>query len=331
MLLSIGDLSQSILMKRQITATKTALGDRSNELATGTVADTGRHLRGDMTTLAAIDTTLARLAGHRSVAADAALVAQAQQTALGQVASAADAASARLLAAAQGDRSGVDAAAKTVAQDFGRAIAALGLRLGDRALFAGTATDGPALAPVDTIVTAAMAAISGAASADQVMDRLESWMADSAGFRAAAYRGGDPAPPRPVAPGEDVTLDITAADPALQDSLRGLLAGALLAQGALSADPAARAALARSAGETLAASATDRAHLTGRLGQTEARIAEAQSRIEAETASLGIARAGLVAADPYEAATALEEARLRLETLYTLTARISRLSLADYL
>ena len=46
---------------------------------------------------------------------------------------------------------------------------------------------------------------------------------------------------------------------------------------------------------------------------------------------LGLATARLASADPYEAATALTDAEARLEKLYALTARLSRLSLMDYL
>ena len=44
-----------------------------------------------------------------------------------------------------------------------------------------------------------------------------------------------------------------------------------------------------------------------------------------------MARGGMVGVDGYDTATALQETQARLETLYTLTARLSRLKLADYL
>ena len=54
-------------------------------------------------------------------------------------------------------------------------------------------------------------------------------------------------------------------------------------------------------------------------------------RAAAEATALGLAREALIGADPYEAAAALEAAETQLETLYTLTARISRLSLVNFL
>jgi len=63
----------------------------------------------------------------------------------------------------------------------------------------------------------------------------------------------------------------------------------------------------------------------------QARIDTATTRNTSEATALGIARAGLVQLDPYETATRLQHAETQLQLIYTLTARMSRLSLADYL
>jgi flagellar hook-associated protein 3 FlgL len=46
---------------------------------------------------------------------------------------------------------------------------------------------------------------------------------------------------------------------------------------------------------------------------------------------LQIARVGLVSVDPYAATSALTATQSQLESLYAVTARVSRLSLANYL
>ena len=58
---------------------------------------------------------------------------------------------------------------------------------------------------------------------------------------------------------------------------------------------------------------------------------QAATRNDAEGTGLRIMHNRLASADPYEAATALTDAEARLEKLYALTARLSRLSLMDYL
>jgi len=63
----------------------------------------------------------------------------------------------------------------------------------------------------------------------------------------------------------------------------------------------------------------------------EAQIDGATARNTAESSALELARAELIAIDPYKAATDLTSVQTQLETLYALTARLSRLSLVEYL
>jgi flagellar hook-associated protein 3 FlgL len=74
-----------------------------------------------------------------------------------------------------------------------------------------------------------------------------------------------------------------------------------------------------------------RAQLMARVGTAQARISAATIRNGAEESALGLARAGIVSADPYDAAARLEDLQTRIEALYLITARVSRLSLADYI
>jgi flagellar hook-associated protein 3 FlgL len=69
----------------------------------------------------------------------------------------------------------------------------------------------------------------------------------------------------------------------------------------------------------------------GRVGTTQAQIVSAVTRNGAEESALEIARAGIVSADPYDAASRLEELQTRIEALYLITARVSRLSLSEYI
>jgi flagellar hook-associated protein 3 FlgL len=71
--------------------------------------------------------------------------------------------------------------------------------------------------------------------------------------------------------------------------------------------------------------------MAARLGTVEGQIEAASTRNNSETSSLQIARNGITGVDPYETASKLEATRQQIEMLYTLTSRISRLSLVDYL
>jgi flagellar hook-associated protein 3 FlgL len=216
-------------------------------------------------------------------------------------------------------------------QKFRSAVAAMGTRAGDRTLFAGTSTGGPALAAAEDILAALDAEVSGALTAAAVEAAVTAWFDAPGGYAALAYRGGPPMAPFAVAQGETVALAVTAADPAVRDTLKGLALGALLQRGALSAAPAERAALAMAAGTALMESQAARTDMAARIGTAEQGIAAVEGRNAAEASALGIARAGLLGADPFETATALADAQTRIEALYAVTARLSRLSLVDYL
>jgi flagellar hook-associated protein 3 FlgL len=67
------------------------------------------------------------------------------------------------------------------------------------------------------------------------------------------------------------------------------------------------------------------------LGASQARIEDARVASEAARASIEIEQARLTGSDPYRAATDLQAVQTRLEQLYILTARLSRLTLSEYL
>ena len=143
--------------------------------------------------------------------------------------------------------------------------------------------------------------------------------------------GDGPLQPLAVAPGETADLGFTAADPGIRETLKGLAMAALLDRGVLGGNMPARADLARRAGESLLTSQTSRASMAARLGTVEGQIAAATARNGAEMSALQIALNGITDVDPYETASKLEATRQQIETLYALTARISRLSLVDFL
>ena len=328
-LISLGDMAQSFMLRRQNLALKTDQQRLSVEMASGRAADIARQVGGDFTPLSAVEASLARLGSLRTATSEAAEMTEAMQTVLSTVeALASDHAPALLMAANSGN---VAAVGRESATRFEAAVAAFNTRTADRTLFAGVATDGPALADAETILAALDVAIAGATSAEGVEAAVTAWFAAPSGYATLAYRGGDARAPIPVAPGENVPITTTALDPAIAGTLKALALGAMLARGALAGNGAAQARLARLSGEALLSTQTQRVDLAAYIGLAEGRIEQAAVRNAAETSALQIARTGLVAVDPYETAMRLEATETQLEALYAITARISRLSLVDFI
>ncbi len=330
--LSVGDMAQTMILSRHSLTLKASLQTLSTEVTTGIVVDKTHAVHGDYAPLAGIEASLTQLQAFHAVTSETTILTSVMQTALNAMSDHAKALGPALLAAATSnspariDTLGVDAG-----QRLQSVMSSLNTRLGERSVFAGTATDRAAVADTETMMAALDTAVSGALSSADVETAVNAWFADPSGFAATVYQGGNPLAPVPVSADELARVDVTALDPGIVATLKGLAMATLLQRGVLAGSDVARADLAKRAGESLASSATDRALLTARLGTVQAGIANAATRNEAEKSALETARLDLISVDPYETATKLEQTQTQLQTLYTITARLSRLSLVDFL
>ena len=316
---------------RQSPDLRTALQSASREMTTGKLSDPGKALRGDFTALAATDHALARLSGYAAVTTELSLLGEAMQKSLAIISDAATEMGTNLLRTTSGaTEAQLSAITTTGLRDFNTAIMALNTRLADKSVFGGNASDRPALPNPETILTTLEAAISGATTVDDISGQIADWFNGSTGYEAL-YSGGAERAGLTIASGEIATLPFTALDPAIRESLVGFAKVALLERGLLGGDHAARAELALSAGENLFNSSEARSVLAGRVGTVEQQIARAQSRNSAEKSALSLARNGLTEADPYETAVRLQDLESRLDAFYTITSRLSQLTLTSYL
>lgn len=329
----IGDLAQSFQLRRDNARLQQTFQTLANELSSGRKADLGRTVSGDFGALLGIERGLKANEAYATSATETGLMADAAQSALGFVADKAAAVTPALMLAEPGyDPTIVNAAAETAARGFEDAVSALNTRVGDRSVFAGVATDGPALADASVMIDALVTLTAGETTAAGVEAAVRGWFADGGDFETIGYLGAQDALSNiPVSEDERVTLGVTAQDDGLRGVLTGLAMAALLDRGILDADPAERAVLARSAGDQLLTSDFDLTDARSRVGVSQERIEEAKTRNAAEAQALELARSEIVAADPFETASRMRDVELQLEALYTATARMARLNLTAFL
>ncbi|NUB44593.1 flagellar biosynthesis protein FlgL [Fertoebacter nigrum] len=331
-MVSLGDMAQSFLLRRQNVALKVDQQRLSSELALGRVSDAAQHLRADLTGLGAMEITLARLAGYATITAEVAGRAAAMQGVLEHIGHLTlDHRAALLSAGSAGTAATVSATARESRAQLEAVIAVVNTQYAGQTLFAGVQGDGPALADAETLLAALETATAGAATSTDLEAAVTAWFASPGGFVATLYQGGEAQGPLSVAQGEKLALGVTARDPAIADTLKALALGALVDRGSFAGQPAARAQLLQRAGESLFGSEAARVGLAARIGLAEARLEQARLRNSAEASALDVARSTMLAVDPYETAVRLEATTTQLETLYSITARITRLSLVDYL
>ncbi|GAB4386324.1 flagellin [Albidovulum sp.] len=334
--ISIGDMAQTYQMRRHHVELQKHLTRLSKELASGQRADLAEAVSGDFKALAGLERSLGVLQSFETATSEAALFGQSLQTVLGNSqAIAEELAPALLMAATSSSPTMVASAGFDARQKLEAVVSNLNTEVADRFLLSGDATDRPPLASAQDILTGLTAAIGGQTTASGVAAAVAAWFdapAGGGGFIDQIYGGSATAlAPFRIGENETAALDVLATDPAIRDTLEALALGALVDQGALAGDVAGQSLLIRWSGEGLVGAADGLAHLRARVGTFESAVSQAASRNAAQASALTIARNEIVAADPYETASALELVQTQVETLYTLTARLSRMSLADVL
>jgi flagellar hook-associated protein 3 FlgL len=330
---SIGDLAQSMMLRSHGTRLKQMQAALSAELASGQVADVSARLGGDLSHLTDIDRNLRQLEGYAVAMGEAKLMAGSAQAGLAVLQDAALGLGNALLPVSGSSpaslREHAAAQAKSV---LSAAVGALNGRAAGRSLFAGIATDRSALAPAETLLSELKAAVAGAGDAAAISAAAAAWFDDPAGFGASIYGGSvqSLAPVR-IGAGTEVAPTLRADDPVFRDTLRHVALAALATDPDLGLDGAGQAVLLRTSGDGLLAADARITGLRASLGFAEARIEEAGTRNAAARTGLEYARGELLSADPYETATRLQDVQFRLESLYAVTVRASRLSLTSFL
>lgn len=330
---TVGDLAQLLVSRRQNADLRRQMDTLVQEVGSGLKADLAGALRGDFTLLSGLEADISRLSAHAETLSDLSLRADAVQRVLSTARDLGNETASRLFTASPPTTA--DTAAYVASEARGR-FADLTARLNGSfagaTLFAGTATDGPAVAAADTILTALQAEIAPLTDAASVAAAVEAWFAPGGGYDTVGYIGGtDPLPEVAISPTRKLSIEVTAADPAVREMLAGLAMAAMIDRAPVAGSLAAQGELMRAAGEALQEAQSGLADLQGRLGTSEAEIERERSRNAAEVAVLRTSRAAITDADVFESATDLEAVQARLELLYTITARSAQLSLVRIL
>jgi flagellar hook-associated protein 3 FlgL len=329
-------MAQTFQMRRHNVQLQKHLSQLTSELTSGVKNDAAKAVSGDFKALASIDRSLRLLESYHSTTSEAALFTQTLQNVFEITQSlTTDVAPSLLSVATNGNPTMVEIAAGDARQKFFSVVGAINTQVGDRYLLSGTSTDQKPITDASEILNELMLAVNGQTTAAGVASAVTAWFdapPGGGGYLDTVYGGSSTTlSPFHIAEGETASLDITAADPAIRNTLKGLALAAVVAEGVLPGDFAGHALLTKTAGEKLLASNDQLAILRARIGTVEGHIDEVATRNSAHRSALEIARTEIIAADPYETASALEAVQTQIETLYSLTARLSRLTLADYL
>ncbi len=331
---TIGDLAQGFALRQQSSVLKQQMMRLTAELASGTTSDVTRHLAGDFTSLADIRHRLVVLDSHASAATQGRNDSGAMQTTLSRFQERAQSLGESTLAFAMSPGAALHPTVANEARNaLGDMLSALNVSIAGRSLFAGDALNEAAVARQQDVMAAIRSAAAGATDAATLTTAMDDFFdSPGGGFDTTVYLGsGAPRAAYPLGEGESVILDLRADDPVFRSTLKQVAIAALMDDPAIALSSSDQVLLARQTGEALFASQDRITAIRADLGFAESRIDRAASRISAETAGLNMLHGDLLGIDPFDAASELDAVQTRLETLYTLTARMSRLNLVNFL
>lgn len=173
--------------------------------------------------------------------------------------------------------------------------------------------------------------ISGLSDPDAVIQTVKAWFDTPSGYTSTIYNGGPEQNRISVSAVDRIWAGPTANDQAFRSILASFSIAALVNDGSLAMSNETRASLAQKAGEEMAAAQGEIISLGAKIGITEKQIQVAQTRNSDALFEYEKIQAQLVGNDPERNVVELQAAQTNLETLYTITARLSQLSLTKLL
>lgn len=330
----IGDLAQFRATRSRIAQAQRDLSRSSGEVSTGLRNDIGKHLKGDFARLTSVERTLRLTETYLNGTALAKSYFSGMQSALARAQDEVEELGPRMLAASgTGQTARLLTTAVGAEEGFGSVVQGINTQNGGRSPFAGTATNGLALLPAGDILNDLETLVAAAPDAATMISLVDNYFMDPAGgYETIAYLGDTTAQTGfTIDEGEIASSDLTALDVGLRRTLAGLAMASMIGRGVGPADAAALTDMADASGEWMREGYYETTQRRAELGVTEARIDNASTRHITTRTILAEEQADMVSADPFEAAVELQSVETRLETLYLMTARLQRLTLAEYL
>jgi flagellar hook-associated protein 3 FlgL len=329
------DLSRLHMLQKQALDTRNRLDVAGQEMASNLRASRFEATGGNLTRLFALERSLERnqvFANNISLTETRLDV---MQESLGRVlASVQDLSLDLSQAVGQGDYSTAMLHASTARENFLANAGTLNVQVAGQSVFAGTATDSAALAPGAAILADLDALVAGTTTAANAQAAIDAYFAKSppGAFYTTGYLGaGADLTPVQVGEGQAVDYGVRAEDDRLVAVLRSQAMAAVVADGAFAGSQAERMALLGAAGAQMLNAKEGMLDLRAEVGVRQETVERAKAERTSERETLDLARTKIVATDPLESASAYQALETQLQTVYTVTARLSSLRFLDYL
>ncbi len=332
--LGLSDLAASWQLQRNNTSIKTNLSEVGQKLTTGEFLTKDISDAGNIQKLFAIDNSLEILERYKQSTDAGRVRLDGVQSILGQVRDVAANVGLGVLTAVESatistslvEARGAGPAMQTI-------VGLLNTNVAGHSLFSGAASDRAALASSDQIQADIDAIVAAAPDVATALADIDFYFNDpTGGFETTIYTGSlIDAPDIRLSETEVISVPIRADDQALRETLRNLSVFAAVANGGFAGSPTQQEAMLLDAATRNLSASDDVIKLRESTGFNQERLEEATARNDAERSGLMISRVDIANVDQYEMATMFQELQGQLEKMYAITARLSGLTLTNFL
>ena len=328
------DLGRLAGLRRATADTRAALDKAATEMTTGENTSRYDATSGNITRIFAIERELDRNAVFSETIALSTVRVDTMQNALGLILDPLQSLADSLPSTVGiGDVSASMIHARSARNAFTDTVNALNTQSGGLSLFAGTATDRPALAFAETMLGELDALAAAAGSAEEAIAAVNAWFAaPSGGFYASGYIGSaEDVASVDIGEGRRLDYGMRADQAELVETLRAEALAAVVAGGAFAGDNTARMEILKAASAALIAAKEGVLDIRSAVGVTQETLENATAARTAEKNTLDLARNAIMTVDPTEATSMYTALETQLQTIYTVTARLSELSYVKYM
>lgn len=330
----IGDMSQAFLNSRNINSVKARLNTLNSELNTGRISDIALSLRGQTSVIDGLDRDIKLLQEFETSNSMLASSLERLQLTFGSIDDMRNSMVEQFLPlTADSLDTEFELAAKRARSDMATIVSKINQRDAGQAMLSGVSVDVVPLAAAEDMLGDIVTLVGPATDAATIISTVTNWFeTPGAGFDTLGYVGDTGGPLRKrISQNETLSLQARADDPAVRSVLKGVALAAISDALPSAIDNDVRAELMRASAEELLSASADLVALRAGIGENEERISLAQTTQAAQNSAFSIARNDMTLADPYETATRLQDVQRQLELQFTSTARLSQLSLVNYL
>lgn len=328
------DLARLQRLQRQASEARGRMDVATQEMSTGETADRHAATGGNLSRLISLDRALARNATFASTISLTGLRLDTMQSTITGIAGAANALAVSLNETVpKGDVASALRLAKQARGDLTDTLARLNVQVAGQSLFAGTATDRPAIGPADGILADLDALAAGSVTAADAIVAIDAYFASPAGaFHSAGYLGStDGLAGADIGEGERLDYGVSATDDRIVAVLKAQAKAAVAGGPAFATSNEDRLALLAAAGRDLLAAKDGAQDLSFAIGFDQQTLETAKAARTAESNTLSLARAHMVGADIETAATTYQALETQLDSILTVTARLSNLRFTNYM